>query len=291
MTSTASPKVWLVTGCSTGMGRCLVEYVLRQGHIVVATLRKPTDLNDLKAKYPAERLHILKLDVTKPQDISAAFDSVKNVFGRLDVVVNNAGYVIIGEVEGTTEDTGRALFDVNFWGSTNVSKTAVKFFREVNKPGVGGRLLNISSGSGICAHPTATLYSASKFALEGFTQALAEELDPKWNIKISLIEPGQFKSDAAGRSAVHLPLHPAYSNPALPATAVREWIATNNTGGDTGGDPVKGVAKWYELAQLPDPPMRLVLGKDAIVVVRTQITKLINDVDAREDWSNDLTSN
>lgn len=151
-----------VTGSSSGLGKCLVEYVLDKGHIVVATLRKPEDLSDLKAKYPSEQLLILKLDVSKSDDVIAAFDAVKQVFGRLDVVVNNAGYGIIGEIENTTEDAARTMFDVNFWGAVNISKTAVKFFRDTNKPGVGGRLINVTSMAGIHPFPVTGLYSASK---------------------------------------------------------------------------------------------------------------------------------
>jgi len=288
MTFDANAKVWFVTGSSSGLGRSLVEYVLRQGQIVVATLRKPTDLDELKAKYPAEQLLVVKLDVSIPEDITAAFDRVKEVFGRLDVVVNNAGYGIIGEVESTPEDIARTMFNVNFWGATSISKEAVKFFREVNKPGIGGRLINISSMAGIHPFATTGFYSASKLALEGFTQAFAQEIDPAWNIKISLVEPGGFKTDGASRSAIKLPLHPAYDNPALPATIFRGYLAKDQ---NSGGDPNKAVAKWYELAQLPDPPMRLVLGKDAIGVVRAHITKLTEDVNAKEDWSDDLTFN
>ena len=152
----------LVTGTSTGLGRSLTEYVLSQGHIVVATLRKPTDLDALKARYSSEQLLIVKLDVSKRDEVAAAFDKVKEVFGRLDVVVNNAAYGIIGEIESTTEEDARTMFDVNFWGATNISKTAVKFFREVNKPGVGGHLINITSMAGIHPFATTGFYSASK---------------------------------------------------------------------------------------------------------------------------------
>jgi len=287
MKLTAHPKVWFVTGSSTGLGRAFTEYVLTQGHIVVATLRKPSDLDDLTVKYHADQLLVLKLDVSKPQDISDAFNRVKEVFGRLDVVVNNAAYSILGEIEGTSDEIARNMFDVNFWGAANVSRAAVQFFREVNKPGVGGRLINISSAAGIHPLPTCGFYSASKLALEGFTQALSGELDPDWNIKISLVDLGGFKSDALTRSAIHLPVHPAYTKPGLPATVSREFFARK----DTVGDPRKVVVKWYELAQLSDPPMRLVLGKDAVRLVRTQIEGLTKDLDAREDWSNDLTFN
>ena len=141
----------------------MTEYVLGQGHIVVATLRKPEALSDLEAKYSADQLLVLKLDVSQKGDIDAAFDKVNEVFGRLDVVVNNAAYGIIGEIEGTPEDIARTMFDVTFWGAANISKAAVRFFREVNKPGVGGRLINISSMAGVHALATTGFYSAAKY--------------------------------------------------------------------------------------------------------------------------------
>lgn len=156
---------FVVTGSSSGFGRSIVEYVLSQGGIAVATLRKPSALDDLKAKYPPSRLLILKLDVTKPQDITNAFDKTKEVFGRIDVVFNNAGYPLVGEIESTTQEVARALFEVTFWGADRVAQEAVKFFREVNKPGVGGRLLNVSSSAGLNAYPGIGYYCASKFGV------------------------------------------------------------------------------------------------------------------------------
>lgn len=125
-------------------------------------MRRPKVLADLQAQYPAERLLVLKLDVTKPQEISAAFQKAKDAFGRIDVVYNNAAYGVIAEVEGTTEDVARAMFETNFWGAANVSREAVKFFREVNKP-IGGRLLTVSSIVGIKAMAVIGYYGASKY--------------------------------------------------------------------------------------------------------------------------------
>jgi len=285
MSAKAQPKVWFITGTSTGLGRCLTKYVLSRGHIVVATLRTPENLDDLKAKHTSDRLLIVRVDVSKPQDISVAFDKAREAFGRLDVVVNNAGYGMFGDAETTPDDVARGLFEVNFWGAVNVSKAAVKFFREVNKPGIGGRLINITSMAGINAFAASSFYCASKFALEGFTQSLAQELDPEWNIKVSMVEPGEFKSDAATRSAVILPLHPAYEKPGSPIVVSREYMSAK----EQTGDPNKAVAKWFELAELPNPPLRLVLGQDAIGIVRAQIARLTQDVNAKEDWSKDLS--
>ena len=136
-----------VTGSSSGFGLCITEYALQKGDKVVATLRKPEVLSELATTYP-ERLLVLKLDVTKPAEVTAAFAASRAKFGRIDVVVNNAGFLVVTEVEGTTEETARSVFEVNFWGASYVSREAVRFFREVNTP-MGGRLLQMSSVSGV----------------------------------------------------------------------------------------------------------------------------------------------
>lgn len=151
-----------VTGASSGFGRQLTELALANGDNVVATLRKPPVLDDLKSRYPPARLLVLKLDVTKPLEITQAFAHAQDTFGRIDIVFNNAGYGLLAEVEGTPDETARALFETNFWGSANVSREAVRFFREVNKPGVGGRLLTVSSFVGLSPLPCSGYYSAAK---------------------------------------------------------------------------------------------------------------------------------
>ena len=178
---------------------------MKKGEIVVATARKPEVLDDLKAKYPATQFITAKLDVDKIEDIKNAFAKAKEAFGRIDVVFNNAGWVPVGETEAHPEEDARKLFDTNFWGCANVSREAVRFFRDENKPS-GGVLLVNSSMSGLRSVPVMAYYSASKHgtftisvsslkretnldcfyaAVEGITQALAMELDPTWNIKAS----------------------------------------------------------------------------------------------------------
>lgn len=139
----------------------MTEFVLRRGDIAIATLRKPEVLDDLKAQYAADKLLTLKLDVTNLDEIAAAFTKAKEVFGRVDVVFNNAGYGMMAEVEGAPEDKARGMFDANFWGATNVSREAVKFFREVNSP-AGGRLIVTSSLTACRTMPLMGYYSASK---------------------------------------------------------------------------------------------------------------------------------
>ncbi|OJT10627.1 hypothetical protein TRAPUB_12875 [Trametes pubescens] len=148
----SSSRVWLITGSSSGFGRETVVQALESGDKVVATLRKPAVLDDLAKKYPADRLRVIKLDVTKLADIDAAFMQAKAAFGRVDIVFNNAGYVAVGESEAMPDDVARQQFEVNFWGAVHVSQRAVRFFREENKP-QGGLLLQNSSASGLTGVP------------------------------------------------------------------------------------------------------------------------------------------
>ena len=160
LTHTHATRCTTVTGASSGLGKALAEAVLRRGDIVVATLRTPSVLAPLTKHYPPSQLLLLTLDVTRPSDISAAFTRTQEVFGRLDVVFNNAGYAMFGEVEGTPDADARALFEVNFWGLVGVSRAAVRFFREVNPPGKGGVLLQNSSMMAFLGAPGSAFYCA-----------------------------------------------------------------------------------------------------------------------------------
>lgn len=160
LNANASPPLLPVTGASSGFGKSLTEFVLNKGDIVVATLRKPEVLQELTASYSSDKLLVLKVDVTNQTDIDHAFAQTKETFGRLDVVFNNAGYGVVGDAETTPIDIAKAMFEVNFWGAVNVSRAAVKFFREVNEPGRGGVLLQNSSITGVNSVPGMTLYGA-----------------------------------------------------------------------------------------------------------------------------------
>ena len=155
--------VIVVTGTSTGLGRAVAELVLEKGEIVVATARRSSSLDDLTEKYPKERLLVLPLDVTQPQQIIDAFNTAAGRFGRIDIVFNNAGMGELGELEGMEESKARSVLETNFWGAVSVTKEAVKHFRETNPPGTGGRLLQMSSYLGLVGQPACAFYCASKF--------------------------------------------------------------------------------------------------------------------------------
>ncbi|KAG2048001.1 NAD(P)-binding protein [Suillus hirtellus] len=270
----SSPKVWFITGTSSGFGRLMTEYALDKGDIVVATLRKPQVLSDLAARYSADKLLVLKVDVTKQEDIDKAFARTRSAFGRLDVVFNNAGYSIVTEIEGTPVHKAREIFETNFWGATNVSRAAVKFFREVNERGKGGTILQISSICGFHAFP--------QNALEGFTDSLERELPPSWNIKICIIEPGLFHTDVLNKAEV-LPQHPAYTDESFASVIRRKLV-----GAVLEGDADKFTRTVYEVVQGGNIPKRLPMGLDAIELLNGKIELLKATVAETKGLSVDL---
>ncbi|KAG2033191.1 hypothetical protein BDR03DRAFT_702116 [Suillus americanus] len=281
----SSPKVWFITGTSSGFGRFMTEYALNQGDIVVATLRKPQVLSDLAARYSADKLLVLKVDVTKQEDINEAFARTRSAFGRLDVVFNNAGYGIITEIEGTPDDKARELFETNFWGATNVSRAAVNFFREVNEAGKGGTILQLSSIAGFNALPGLSYYAATKHALEGFSDGLAKELPASWNINICIIEPGGFHTNGPGmKGAVVLPQHPAYADKSFAGSVLRQMLE----GVVFEGDAEKFTRTVYEVVQGGKIPKRLPMGLDALEMLNLRIENLKMTVDETKGWSVDL---
>ena len=195
------PHLILVTAASAGLGRPLIELILKGGDIAVATLRTPSAMDDLKEAYDESKLLVLPLDVTNVEQIRSGFQAATDKYGRIDFVYNLAGHGLIAEVEGTPEEVAKAMFEVNFWGATRISNEAVRVFREVNKP-QGGHLFVISSLVGLKPMAGTGFYSAAKHgqalshqkssshcspfltALEGVTEALSMELHPSWSIKV-----------------------------------------------------------------------------------------------------------
>ncbi|KIJ60231.1 hypothetical protein HYDPIDRAFT_32486 [Hydnomerulius pinastri MD-312] len=280
----AGSKVWFVTGSSSGFGLAIVELALQKGDNVVATLRKPEVLSELASKYP-ETLLLVRLDVTSPSEVTAAFSAGREKFGRIDFVVNNAGFGVVSEVEGTTERTARDVFEVNFWGASHVSREAVRFFREENQP-MGGRLLQVSSLSGINSSPGCVYYCASKFALEALSEGLAAEVHPSWNIKVTILEPGPFRTKCPTVNAITDPIHPAYTDPALPTMQWRNLFG--NSDPVFNGDPDKFAEAVYNVAYLEDPPLRLPVHKASLAVLRARGQQLLDVADKWESWSEDV---
>jgi len=275
--SNSDAPVWLVTGTSTGFGRALVDILLEAGERVVATLRTPHVLQDLQKKYDSKQLLVLTLDVTNASQVTNVFETIKKSFGRLDVVVNNAGYTYLAEVEAMSDAAANEQMDVLFWGPVRITKAAVKFFREVNPPGKGGRILQMSSIGGFSGMPLSTFYSAAKFALEGFTEGFSKEMLPAWNIKMTIIEPGGHSTDFLGRSAKVLPPPAEYTDPSAPTAQFREFIKAV----DLPGDPIKAAKALLEISKAADPPMRLPLGVDGHQLVEGKCKDMLKEL---EKW-------
>ncbi|KIP01476.1 hypothetical protein PHLGIDRAFT_352934 [Phlebiopsis gigantea 11061_1 CR5-6] len=282
-------KVWLITGSSSGIGRRMAECALEKGDQVVATLRTPSALADAQARYPPSQLHVVALDVTDSAQIAQAFAEAKRVFGRLDVVFNNAGWGIIGEVESVPEADARRLFDVNFWGTVNVSKEAVRFFREENEPGQGGRLLVVTSSTAVLPCPSIGYYCAAKAGVEAITQVIVAEIEPEWNIQITLLEPGFIRTDLADK-ATFTATHPAYTKPTNAATAARKYVVDqfNPATAQNVSNLDRVVARMFDASRLDEPPLRLPLGADAVEHVRTQMEMIGYDLKEYKSWSEGL---
>ncbi|KAK1064314.1 hypothetical protein LTR74_008791 [Friedmanniomyces endolithicus] len=256
-----APQVFLITGTSTGFGNELVKKCLSEGDKVVATARNSSKLKfdgTTKDNYLA-----VDLDVTEQKSIDSAFEKALSQFGRVDVVVNNAGYGLAGEFESLSEKQIRTQMEINFFGLLDVTRKALQVMREVNKP-QGGKIQQITSIGGQRGVPNFSLYCASKWAVEGFTEALSHELKPEWNIKLTCVEPGGFRTDWAGRSMEFGERHPAYDHMDAKKTMGERH-------GTQAGDPVKGARAMWEIAQLPSPPLRTVIGSDAYKAIMGKI--------------------
>lgn len=280
----SAPKVWFVTGSSSGFGLAVTELALQRGDKVVATLRKPIVLAELASKYP-DTLLLLELDVTQPEEVKSTFATARERFGRIDVVLSNAGYGVISEIEGTSQKNARGLFETNFWGASYVCREAVRFFREENQP-VGGRLVQVSSVSGIASSPGSAWYCASKFAIEALAEALAVEVSPNWNIKVTIVEPGPFRTNCPTTNMVTEPIHPAYNDPVLPSMQLRNVMSNTDTAFT--GDPTKLAEAIYKLVYLEDPPLRLPLHNIAVKTLKEKGRHLIDTADTWASWSEDM---
>ncbi|MFE5136656.1 SDR family oxidoreductase [Streptomyces fagopyri] len=241
-------KIWFITGASRGFGREWAIAALERGDSVAATARDLSTLDDLSAAY-GERFLPLRLDVTDRDADFAAVRRAHERFGRLDVVVNNAGYGHFGMVEEITEAEARAQLETNLFGALWVTQAALPFLREQG----AGHILQVSSIGGISAFPLVGIYHASKWALEGISQSLAQEVAP-FGIKVTLIEPGGFATDWAGSSSSTSRQLPAYAEYHEQVQAQRrERVGTP-------GDPQASAAAVLELVDADEPPLRCFFG-------------------------------
>jgi len=269
--TTPTPKTWFITGASSGFGMAFAEFALERGDHVVATARSLSKLEALVARAP-ERVLAVKLDVTKAADIPPAIDAALRRFGRIDYLFNNAGYGIVGALEETSDAELRAILDTNFFGAVAVTRAVLPVMRAQR----GGAIVNISSMGGQMSFEGVGAYSASKFALEGMSEALALEVKA-FGIKVLIVEPGAFRTEFGAQALRKMPVMPAYRES---LTGIRGVL--HDMHGTQPGDPAKA-ARAVALALESDAtPLRLQLGADAIAAVRTHAELLLKDLAAWE---------
>jgi NAD(P)-dependent dehydrogenase (short-subunit alcohol dehydrogenase family) len=254
--------VWFVTGCSTGFGRELSRMLLSDGFSVVVTARDPAKIADLVADHPETGL-TLALNVDDPAQIAASVEAAMKKFGRIDVLVNNAGYGYLAAVEEGEDAEIRAMFETNFFGLAAMSRAVLPILRAQRS----GTIVNIPSMGGVCGFPGIGYYNATKFAVEGLSEAMAKELAPL-GVKVLIVEPGPFRTDWAGRSLKT----PEKAIDAYAETAVARRKATQAYSGTQAGDPVRAARAMIRAVEMEKPPLRLVLGSVAqdVIFARTQ---------------------
>jgi NAD(P)-dependent dehydrogenase (short-subunit alcohol dehydrogenase family) len=260
-------QAWLITGSSRGLGRSLAEAVLRAGHKLVATARNPSQLSGLAERY-GDQVRLFELDVTDPAAADAAVKRAVDTFGRLDVLVNNAGYGNVNAIEDTSIEEFRAQIETNLFGVINVTKAAIPVMREQKS----GHIIQFSSVGGRIGALGRAPYSAAKWGVEGFSEVLAKEIGPM-GVKVTIVEPGGFRTDFAGASTTIQNGRPEYD-----ATVGEVARFQRNYDGKQPGDPVKAADAVLHITSLDEPPLRLLLGSDAMnAVEKNDIAKIEAD--------------
>lgn len=265
-------KVWLITGCSTGFGRELAMKTLERGYMVAVGARNTEDVKDIVSGYPGTSLAI-KLDVTNQDEIHSAIKEVIEKFGRIDVLVNNAGIGYFGAIEESEEKEVRRMFDINFFGLANVTKEVLPFMRKQRS----GHIINIASIGGLVGYPGVGYYNATKFAVDGFSESLSKETAPL-GIKVMIVAPSGFRTDWAGRSANNSPI--VIDDYATTAGANKETI--RGYSGNQPGDPEKAADAIIKATEAENPPLRLLLGAAAFKSANNKLADLKKDYDAWE---------
>jgi NAD(P)-dependent dehydrogenase (short-subunit alcohol dehydrogenase family) len=260
-------KIWFITGSSRGLGRELAKTVLAAGDRLVATARKPEDLDDLVAAY-GDQVRAVALDVTDPAAARAAVAAATSAFGRLDVVVNNAGYANVNSIEDVAEDDFRKQFETNFFGVVNVTRAALPVLRAQRD----GHIIQISSIGGRRAAPGVGAYQSAKFAVGGFSEVLATEVGPL-GIRVTVVEPGGMRTDWAGSSMQIDDMRSDYqATVGMMARMLRENHDV------TRSDPAKVAKAIYQVTLEKEPPLRLLMGSDAVFLAH-----LVSAERAKED--------
>jgi NAD(P)-dependent dehydrogenase (short-subunit alcohol dehydrogenase family) len=265
-------SVWFITGASRGFGLLIAREALARGNQVVATARHSSDVQ--KALPDAgDDLVAVDLDVTNARQAAAAVQAATDAFGRIDVLVNNAGRGVLGAVEEISDDEARAVFDVNVFGTLTMQRAVLPVLRAQRS----GHVINISSVGGLVGSPGWGIYGATKFAMEGFTEALSQELAPL-GIRVTLVEPGYFRTDFLDASSLRTEGLVIDDYDQTAGATRRRAVDVNHA---QPGDPVKAASAIVDIAEVPDPPLRLLLGADSVTGVENKLRQVAADI---ETW-------
>jgi NAD(P)-dependent dehydrogenase (short-subunit alcohol dehydrogenase family) len=262
-------KVWFITGCSTGFGRYLAIEALEKGYKVVVTARNTNDVQDIVAPYP-ETAIVVKLDVTDAATIKSSVAAAIEKFGQIDVLVNNAGIGYFGAIEESEESEVRRMFEINVFGLAHMTQAVLPIMRKQRS----GHILNIASIGGLRSFPGVGFYNATKYAVDGLSEALSKEVAPL-GIKVTIVAPSGFRTDWAGRSANDSKI------------VIEDYASTagKNKGdirgysGNQPGDPVRAAKAMIQIVETENPPMRLLLGAAALKGARLKLEELKQDFD------------
>lgn len=268
-------KSWFITGATSGLGLELTKAVLEAGGRVTGTGRNLAALEDLKARHPAT-LNVARLDVTKPEDIGSAIDGAVAAFGRVDVLVNNAGYGLMGVVEDVSDAQISRVFATNLFGPLAIIRHALPLLRKQGS----GHIINVSSVGGQTTSASVGLYSATKFGLEGLSQALAEEV-AGFGIKVTVVEPGALAT-GFGAAVDATPFSQPYAAIGDSVAALLETMIP--------ADPAYAARAIMTIADADDPPLRLALGLDAVTAIRRELQARLASLEAWEALSTGATS-
>ena len=269
--------VWFITGCSTGFGRELANLVLARGGRAVVTAREKARVADL-AQGREDRALALSLDVIDDDEIEAGVKAALDKFGRIDVLVNNAGYGYLASVEEGVPEEIRAQFEANVFGLFAMTRAVLPAMRRQK----GGHVINIASVAGFCGFPGSGYYAASKHAVEGFSDSLSREVGPL-GIKVTVVEPGPFRTDWAGRSMTQTPS----TIPDYAETVADRMATTSRNSGTQAGDPVRAGEAMIALVSEPNPPLHLVLGEWGHDAVVKKLKDTLAEVESRRQTALD----
>lgn len=272
--------VWFITGASRGFGSEFARCALEAGCRVAATARKPSVVTETLGEH--ERLLPVALDVTDPAQIRSAVDAVVDEFGRIDVLVNNAGYGIFGALEETTDAETRAIFETNVFGMMNVTRAVLPQMRAQGS----GRIVNVGSMASFACDPGGALYDASKFAVAAVSETLALEMKP-FGIECMVVEPGMFRTNFFDGSSIKTPEHPISAYDGTPARGAAEYCLGHNY--QQHGDPHKAAKLVCQIVASEDPlPLWLPLGKDAVKKFEKKLSGMIDSIQPYKEAASDL---